>query len=307
MTHFHADSEGNVPLWDAILGKHEPVIKLLTDNGATLSSGDVGHFACFAAEQNDIELLKKITTFGGDVTLRSTLGTTALHTAVSEENIEIVKYLIEQGADVDKADSHEWTPRTLADHRSNDELKELFKTIKKKPQDENIHQKGESIPAAPEAKEAPYLKKYSIESPNPNLERLSSRELRLSKNMLRRRPSDFQNSLAGIIKAGQIQNEGGRGMFAGCNNVGAGAGAGRGSARVTVSCPEKGDRAGRLVLLPGSLEELLGLGHQKYGFDATRILTKDGYVIGDLSVIRDGDHLVLASGDATHRSSAVSS
>lgn len=66
-------------------------------------------------------------------------------------------------------------------------------------------------------------------------------------------------------------------------------------ARVTISCPETGDATGKLVLLPGSLPELLNLGYQNFGIQPTKILTKDGFLIEDLSVIRDGDHLVMAT------------
>lgn len=52
-----------------------------------------------------------------------------------------------------------------------------------------------------------------------------------------------------------------------------------------------GDVDGRVVLLPDSLQELLDLGYQKFGFQATKVVTKDGALIEDLSVIRDGDHL----------------
>ncbi|KAI3468309.1 hypothetical protein Pfo_024972 [Paulownia fortunei] len=284
------DSEGNVPLWDAILGKHESVIKVLTDNGATLSSGDVGQFACFAAEQNDIELLKEIIKFGGDATLLNILGTTALHTAISEENVEIVKFLIEQGADIDKPDVHGWTPRALADHLGNEDIKELFQT-KPKSKDQNRHQAGESL--TPEVQKAPYFKKYSNESSLV----LNSRELSLSNSRLRRRPSNFQNSLAGIIKAGQKQNEG-EAMFPPSLNVGTP----QNCTRVIVSCPERGDTAGRLVLLPGSLQELLDLGNQKFGFSPAKILTKGGYLIEDMSVIRDGDHIILASENGSESS-----
>lgn len=66
---------------------------------------------------------------------------------------------------------------------------------------------------------------------------------------------------------------------------------------MTISCPEKGDTAGRLVLLPGSIAELIDVGHKKFGFRAAKIKTKDGYAIEDLAVVRDGDHLILASED----------
>ncbi|KAK4388929.1 Potassium channel AKT1 [Sesamum angolense] len=279
------DSEGNVPLWDAILGKHEAVIRVLVDNGAMLSSGDVGGFACFAAEQNNIELLKEITKFGGDVTLLNFSGTTALHTAISEENVEIVKFLMEQGADIDKPDAHGWTPRALADHQGHEEIKALFET-KQKSKDHVRHQENE---------QAPYfkLKKYSSEPAIPPANKsLPSTDLSSSNERLKRKPSNFQNSLAEIITASHKQNiEGGKAMA----RSSLAPGTGKNCARVTLSCPERGDRIGRLVFLPGSLEELLDLGYQKFGIRLTKILTEGGYVIEDLAVIRDGDHLILSS------------
>ncbi|KAL0393983.1 UNVERIFIED_CONTAM: Potassium channel AKT1 [Sesamum latifolium] len=265
------DSEGNVPLWDAILEKHEAVIKVLVDNGATLSSGDVGGFACFAVEQNNIELLKEITKFGGDVTLLNSSGTTALHTAISEENVEIVKFLMEQGADIDKPDVHGWTPRALADHQGHEEIKALFET-KQKSKDHVRHQENE---------QAPYfnLKKYSSESAIPPAKKsLTFTDSSVSKDRLKRKPSNFQNSLAEIITAGNKQiSEGGKAMsrFSGTPATG------KNCVRVTLSCPERGDRVGRLVFLPGSLEELLNLGYQKFSIRPTKILTEGGFVIED--------------------------
>ncbi|KAG5596666.1 hypothetical protein H5410_037898 [Solanum commersonii] len=93
------DSEGNVPLWDAMVGKHEAAIKLLVDNGATISSGDVAQFACFAVEQGRLDLLKEIINYRGDVTLLNSLGTTAMHTTISEKyGISLAKVLTEDGA-----------------------------------------------------------------------------------------------------------------------------------------------------------------------------------------------------------------
>lgn len=66
-------------------------------------------------------------------------------------------------------------------------------------------------------------------------------------------------------------------------------------ARVTISCPEKGEVNGKLILLPKSLEELLDIGAKKFGIIPTRILTKEGAEIEELELIRDGDHLVLVS------------
>lgn len=64
---------------------------------------------------------------------------------------------------------------------------------------------------------------------------------------------------------------------------------------MTVSCPEKGDIAGKLVLLPETLQELLDIVSKKYGFSPTKILINNGVEVEDIEVIRDGDHLIFAS------------
>ena len=125
--HTFADSEGNVPLWEAILGGHQSIAKILAENGASLKFGDVGQYACTAAEQNNLSLLKDIVRYGGDVTLvRNQNGTTALHVAVSEDNVEIVKFLLHHGSDIDKQDKEGWSPRDLADQQGHEEIKAIF-------------------------------------------------------------------------------------------------------------------------------------------------------------------------------------
>ncbi|KAK6126799.1 hypothetical protein DH2020_039447 [Rehmannia glutinosa] len=124
------DSEGSVPLWEAMLNMHKPVVKLLSDNGAKLTSGDSGLFACTAAEQNNLELLKEIVRHGGDVTQPKNNGPTALHVAVSEGNIEIVKFLLDQGANIDKGDENGWTARDYAEQQGHEDIKELFDSYK---------------------------------------------------------------------------------------------------------------------------------------------------------------------------------
>ncbi|KAL3500389.1 hypothetical protein ACH5RR_039482 [Cinchona calisaya] len=289
------DSDGNVPLWDAILGNHEAVIKLLIDNGANLSSGDVGGFACFAVEQNNIELLKDIIKYGGDVTLLNSLGTTALHTAISEENVEIVKFLIEQGADVDKPDVHNWTPRALADYQGHEEIKPLLQIGKKSA--------SQPVVSPPDMQGVPYLKKYQSEPTIPPLTSevtVNVTEANSSNNRLRRRASNFRNSLFGIMSAANRHNE--RGMSVApspMNSVNS-----VNFARVTISCPERGSNAGRLVLLPESLQKLLDIGAKKFGIRITKAFTKDGALVEDIAVVRDGDHLVLV-GEELERPSSL--
>ncbi|KAL2236088.1 UNVERIFIED_CONTAM: Potassium channel AKT1 [Sesamum indicum] len=291
------DSEGNVPLWDALLGKHEPVIKALVDNGATLSSGDVGQFACFAAEQNDLDLLKQITKFGGDVTLLNGLGTTALHTAISEENIEIIKFLIEQGADIDKPDVHGWTPRALADYQGHEAINALFQTKQESHNSGKAHQRSTSISTSEVQAALPYyLKKYPSEPTIPHFKpddkTQNARDMGVPDHKTGWAASNSQNSLAAILTTGRKQNQGER-MFASprpdpCMQ--------RAPARVFVCCAERADVEGFLVPLPESLQELLDLGDKKFGFHATKVVSEDGgALIEDLALIRDGDRIFLAS------------
>ncbi|KAF8393268.1 hypothetical protein HHK36_021509 [Tetracentron sinense] len=291
---YYTDSEGNIPLWEAILGMHEPVIKLLIENGAKISSGDVGQFACTAAEQNKLGLLQEIVHYGGDVTLPASNGNTALHVAVCEGNTEIVKFLLDQGAEVDKADINGWTPRDLADQQGHEEIKALFQSKQET--------KIQSIITVAEPRGVRYLGRFTSE---PTIRSLSSVgtapavEVPWGGNRQRRRANNFHNSLFGIIiSASQTDKKGLRADSPICTTSGSSY-----TARVTISCPEKGEIAGKLVLLPKSLEELLEIGAKKFGFSPTKILSKERAEIDDIQLIRDGDHLILAGDSGTEESS----
>ena len=69
-------------------------------------------------------------------------------------------------------------------------------------------------------------------------------------------------------------------------------------ARVVLSCPEKGQVIGKLVLLPKTIQELVETGSKKFGISATMILTHEGAEVEDIDLVRDGDHLILV-GDAS--------
>ncbi|XP_019179286.1 PREDICTED: potassium channel AKT1-like [Ipomoea nil] len=283
------DSEGTVPLWDAIMGKHETVIKLLEDNGGAISSNDVGQYACQAVEMGDLELLKDLAKHGGDITLLNSVGTTALHTAISEDNLEIVKFLVEQGADIDKPDVHGWTPRALAEYQGQNEIRQLFKT--------RVQVSGK-VPAAVALSEmpseAPYLKKYPSEPSIQCAVEMPLMHVRdtgtLSNTKWRRRACNYRNSLIGFMSTAETPPNGGL--------VSSGYGFKshqQSTPRVTITCPESGEKAGRVILLPRSLKELTEIGANKFGFAADKVLAKDGALIEDIAVIRDGDILVLAS------------
>ncbi|KAG9147816.1 hypothetical protein Leryth_003419 [Lithospermum erythrorhizon] len=284
------DSEGNVPMWEAILEKHDSVVRILKDNGANLSSGDVGQYACVAAEKNDLELLKKIISLGGDVMHPMSNGTSALHVAVCEGNIEIVKVLLEKNADIDQVDENGWSSRELAEQQGHEEIKALFISI----------EEGKTQPAVsvPEARRVRFLGRFKSEpviSPMSQDDSSSFKEGSGSwgQSRIRRRTDNYSNSLFGIISAASSNARGDsvstRYQAATDPNTK------NYVARVTISWPEKSDSEGKLVLLPGSFQELLEIGSKKYGSLPAKVLTKDGAEVDSIELIRDGDHLVFSS------------
>lgn len=69
-----------------------------------------------------------------------------------------------------------------------------------------------------------------------------------------------------------------------------------------LSCPQQNEVAAKLILLPKSLQELFDIGAKKFGVSPTKILTKEGAEVDNIELIRDGDHLILASHSGTENS-----
>ncbi|KAK3210832.1 hypothetical protein Dsin_015538 [Dipteronia sinensis] len=284
------DSDGNVPLWEAMLGKHEHIVKLLIDNGADINFGDLGHFACTAAEQNNLDLLKNIVRNGGVVTRPHTNGSTALHIAVSEDNVEIVKFLLKQGADIDKPDMHGWTPRDLADQQGHEEIKYLFQS--------SVDTKTQSIVTIPEKQQEKGIRYLGRFTSEPNIRPLSQEgsfratDGSLTQNKPKRQTNNFHNSLFGIMSAAHTVE---KDLLFSVGHNKSSKSLDINSARVVITCPEKGEAAGKLVQLPNSFQELLELGAKKFGIIPAKVLSKNGAEIDDIEVIRDDDHLIFVS------------
>lgn len=295
------DSDGNVPLWEAVQGGHDPVIKLLLESGGSLNRGDIGLYACTAAEQNNLTLLKEIARCG-DVTHPKSSGTTALHVAVCEGNTEIVKFLLGQGADIDKPDIDGWTPRALADQQGHEDIRTLFES---RQGHEGIRThfepskdlKTKSVIAVPQRQNgARFLGRFTSEPTMPPLSQEGSfpgtADGSWSQSRPRRRTNKFHNSLFGIMSAAHA---GEKDLLLSVNMTKNRKSCRDNPARVTIYCPEKGEAAGKLVLLPGSFQELLEIGAKKFGVSSPKVLTKDGAEIDGIEVIRDGDHLIFVS------------
>ncbi|KAL4304629.1 hypothetical protein GQ457_10G016630 [Hibiscus cannabinus] len=283
------DLQGIVPLWEAMLGGHQKVAKLLNENGANINAGDVGHYACTAAEKNNLSLLKKIIHYGGDITCASHTGQTALHVAVCEGNLEIVKFLVEQGADIDKPDFHLWTPANLAEQQGHDEIIAFFKSSKKMKTDQSIV----SIPEKPEMLSLSRFSSEPVIRPAAAASVPGCSNGSWSHSCRERKTNNSRKLLAGITSAARYGEKDSMLSVHQCNGLG---NLLVPSTRVVISCPEVGQVKGKLVLLPGSYEELLDIGAKKFGISSAKVVSK-GVEIDDIDVIRDGDHLVFVNND----------
>ncbi|XP_024629742.1 potassium channel AKT1 [Medicago truncatula] len=329
------DFEGDIPLWEAIKGGHESMIKLLMDNGADISSANIASLACFAVEKNNIQFLKDIVKYGGDIVTKSTNdGTTALHTAVCHGNVEIVKFLVEQGADIDKPDGFGWSSRAYANQECHEEIQNMFKEIEQDntiPYDISSTRKNNgrlfietdqsepSMLASPRGGMFPPNQEPSMLAsprggmfpPNQELTWLDSpqrRKVSLPYD-IPSRPKTNGGPFIGIPQSEpSIQASPQRrkvspfrnsffGMIAAANRDKVGSPSSQSSTapiRVMLSCQEKSEHPKRLVFLPKSLQELLDVGAKKFDFSPTKILTEDGAEVEEINLIREGDHLILA-------------
>jgi ankyrin repeat protein len=247
------DYEGKVPLWEALCEKHDAVVELLVESGADLASGDTALYACVAVEDNNTELLKDIIRYGGDINRSTRDGTTPLHRAVCDGNVQMVELLLEHGADIDKQDNNGWSPRDLAEQQGHDDIQVLFKSKSRVAPSRRVSN----------SRVAPMLIGRFNSEPsilNMDHENAEVRRKVVPQKLLRKRVS-FQNSLFGVISSSHAHQDTGRLLSRDLAATGSPSSCRHESLiRVTISCPEKGNTAGKLVLLPRSMKELLELG-----------------------------------------------
>jgi len=98
------DRWGVGPLQDAIENKHDHIIERLVEAGARVNPAAVISQLCQAASDGALRYVQRLIKGGGDITLGDYDGRTPLHLAAAGNHVEVAKYLIEQGADVNAVD-----------------------------------------------------------------------------------------------------------------------------------------------------------------------------------------------------------
>ena len=123
------------------------IAKCLVDSGANVNSKSVPGFVPLnvAIFEGSIEMVKFLVENGAELELGST-GFTSLHFAANFGQLSIAKYLLESGAQIDPKTANGTTPFDLATQEGHQEIAKLLLEKKKEAMDEiplkNINQKA---------------------------------------------------------------------------------------------------------------------------------------------------------------------
>ncbi|XP_076887686.1 potassium channel AKT2/3-like [Bidens hawaiensis] len=94
------DADGNTALWDAIASNHHSIFRILFHGASISDPFTAGELLCTAAKRNNLTVMKGLLKHGLLVDSKDHHGSTAMQIAVAENNIEMVKLLVMNGADV---------------------------------------------------------------------------------------------------------------------------------------------------------------------------------------------------------------
>ncbi|CAN6203144.1 unnamed protein product [Urochloa humidicola] len=304
------DAEGRVPLWEALSRRHHAAARLLADAGGDLSSGDAALFARAAVESGDAALLEDVARHGVDVAaaaVRWDGGATALHRAVLQGNAAMVAALLERGADPDAEDAAGRTPRDTAAELGRRDVMDLLGVPRPDapPWSPAADHGGGRLAASAEAapplpavarfKSAPAARVVAVVPP-PAPPRDSAGSLPpSSRQSTPRRMVSFRNSLFGVLSSSHVSRHDGGGGGPSRRHGHERHAHGSSRVRVTISCPEQGGRARKLVFMPETVAQLVELAGSTFGFAPTRAVTTEGAEVDDPRLVRDGDHLLLVT------------
>ncbi|KAI3803881.1 hypothetical protein L1987_32045 [Smallanthus sonchifolius] len=94
------DVDGNTALWDAITSNHHSIFRVLFHGASISDPFTAGELLCTAAKRNDLTVMKGLLKHGLLVDSKDHHGSTAMQIAVCSNNIEMVRLLVMNGADV---------------------------------------------------------------------------------------------------------------------------------------------------------------------------------------------------------------
>jgi len=116
----------NTPYMEAIRHSHEEIAKFLRQKGATTINSQAGPALCAAAAAGNLEELKRMKALGADINNGDYDARTAIHLAAAEGHVDILQWLIKEGANVNSTDRWGGTPLTDARRHSKQRAKEIL-------------------------------------------------------------------------------------------------------------------------------------------------------------------------------------
>ncbi|XP_047095077.1 potassium channel AKT2-like isoform X2 [Lolium rigidum] len=97
------DSQGNTAMWQAIAARHHKVFSILYHLARVSTPHAGGDLLCLAARRGDIDTLRELLKHGLGVDCEDRNGATALRVALTEGRADVARFLVMNGASVDKA------------------------------------------------------------------------------------------------------------------------------------------------------------------------------------------------------------
>ncbi|KAA8519501.1 hypothetical protein F0562_013757 [Nyssa sinensis] len=219
-----------------------------------------------ATERSETGKAHSVTRGGIEVNSIADDGQTALHVAVRNGHLEMVRILLEGGVNVNKPDARGWTPKALAQRQGNKRIYDLLQSYENRR----------------------ILDEHKIDFFGPETaDHSRSGQLKPTRNRGHHCPSSHFTKVSTTFSASSSYSPTDREVLK-WNKT-----------RVTIHMKfQKNNTSqrqlGKLIILPDSLEELFKIAGEKFGgYNLTKVVNAENAEIDDLSMIRDGDHLFL--------------
>ncbi|XP_027113168.2 potassium channel AKT2/3 [Coffea arabica] len=100
------DIDGNTAIWEAVAAKHQPVFRILYHWASISDPYLAGDLLCTAARKNDAAVMKELLKQGLHIDSKDPHGMTAVQVAVTENQTDMIKLLLMNGAEVDDIIKH---------------------------------------------------------------------------------------------------------------------------------------------------------------------------------------------------------
>ncbi|XP_044496295.1 potassium channel KAT1-like isoform X2 [Mangifera indica] len=226
--------------------------------------GDFNILGSEATEMNGANKSQDCTIYAMDINPKVEDVQTELHSAIRKGHFEMVKLLLEAGANINKPDARGCSPKALAEQQGNRNIYDLLLNYENRSPDEH---RVEII--GPEIADNP------INSQNKHRRQGGPSFLN---SHLKREPIHFDSCISSCPSDKVIKLN---------------------KKRVTIhmQCQRTSTSQkwpGKLIVLPDSIDELLRIAGEKFGgYKFTKVFDAENAEIDDTCVIRDGDHLFL--------------